>query len=647
MTFKEYLAYFKSKVNTKALAYTICFAVYAVLLTCIFKYKSHFLASYILILTIISGILYTLLAKCCQPVSSAHEILNLKELNGVSNLLRYATAVLSFISLMTTAGGLQNFVFTDDAAWLAYLASFAVQAILVCFSLTYCHVFTAIRSVQTLSERGKSLMTGILTVFLAISFVVSSSFSFSYIANNAYAQSWANDSEIMIERYLTQCISDLATENRRIGSLLYTELESYNESLNIAIGEYVSAHDQEFAATVTAFALSQYTLSSDNSEHGYGLTDTIINAWKTRYPIRVDDIDGLVNSFDKCVADLSSYCDQYNQIASALDISNAASRADWASVESALNTVYGELTVLSNSLVTLSTNCAGLYNSTIKDDISVHREFLSADITNFQNFLEIKKKNIDDLRAKTYDAASGYSAGGSGNSLPDEIETIQKKIYTLNATGTDGAAADVEEIVNRLSDILVTYSNSDILSQETAKDIVKLESLVKEYKAYIDLADQIENYTAENLFLTYDIVESTDDIEATGFVVNVDYNQWISLRDQDFLEFFSLLKKLPMEPDLDNSQKNNTEESGNGFSDSTVSTSYHTEDVLYEASILRHDLLGDITDFERAFNFFKYDFTTMVFFSAFIAAFFDLGAFLTGCFLYGMEHFKHQVGKKE
>ena len=86
MIFKECWEYFKSKVNAKALAYTIGFAVYAVLLTYVFKYQSHFLASYILILTIISGILYTLLAKCYQPVSPAHEILNLKELNGVSKV---------------------------------------------------------------------------------------------------------------------------------------------------------------------------------------------------------------------------------------------------------------------------------------------------------------------------------------------------------------------------------------------------------------------------------------------------------------------------------------------------------------------------------------------------------------------------------
>ena len=647
MTVKERLGSFKGKAAAKASAYTIGFAVYAVLLTVIFKRGRHFLASYILILTIISGTLYALLVKNRQPVLPAHEILNLKELKGVSNLLRYATAVLSFISLMTTAGGLQNFVFSEGAAWLAYLASFAVQAILVCFSLMYCHIFTAIRSVQTLSERGKSLMTMILTFFLAIAFVVSSSFSFSYIANNAYAQTWADDSEIMIERYLTQCVSDLATENKRIGNLLYTELESYNESLNKAINEYISVQNQKFSATVDAFALPQYILSSDNSEHGYGLTNVIISAWKNRYPIRANDIDGLVIRFDKCVTDLNSYCDQYNRIVNALDISGAANRADWASVESALATAYDELNKLSSSLSTLGNSCAGLYNSTIKEDISVQREALSAAIVNFQNHIEDQKQSIDGLRNKAHVAVDGYSTGSNGNSLPDEIEAIQKKIYTLNATGNNSAAEDAEEIVNRLSDLLVTYSNNDVLGQETVKDIVKLESLVKEYQAFIDLADQIENYTATNLSLTYNIVKDTgEDIESASTVTKVTYEEWISSRDQDFLEFFSLLKKLPTEPDQDISQRSDTAELGDALPDSADSSIYRAEDVLHDASILRRDLLGNITDFERAFNFFKYDFTTMVFFSAFIAAFFDLGAFLTGCFLYGMEHFKHQAGKK-
>ena len=633
--------------NVKALGYTIAFIIYAVLLTCIFKFLSPFLASYILVLTIISAIIYMLLAKCGTSNSLAHGILSLKELNGVSKLLRYATTVLSFISLMTTAEGLQNLVFSDDEAWLAYLASFAVQAILVCFSLTYCHVFTVIRSVETLSERGKALMTGALTIFLAIAFVVSSSFSFSYIANNAYAQSWANDSEIMIERYLVQSISDLATENRRIGNLLYTDLESYNESLSKAIDEYISLQDQKFATTVTTFTLPQYTLSSDSSEHGYGLTDAIINGWKRRYPVRADDIDGLVFNFDKCVTDLSTYCNRYNQIVNTLDISNAANRSEWAAVELTLGDTYNELDELSNLLTSLSNSCAGLRNSTIRDDISAQRESLSGAINNFQIFLEARKQSIDDLRTKARDAANGYLAGSSGNSLSDEVEAIQKKIYTLNAARTNGTAKDAEEIINRLSDILAKYSNSNVLSQDTAKDIVKLESLVKEYQAYVDLADQIENYTATNLSHTYNITEEVaNSTKTSGSVINVTYNEWISQRDQDFLEFLSLLKKLPVEPTQNTSQEHNVEESENSIFDETDNNGYHTEDVLYEANILRHDLLGGITDFERAFNYFKYDFTTMVFFSAFIAAFFDLGAFLTGCFLYGMEHFKHQTDKK-
>ncbi len=647
MAFKEHLTNFTSKINMKALVYTVSFMFYVVLLTCIFKFWSHFLASYILVLTIISGILYALWAKCSQSDSEEYGILSLKELDGISKLLRYATAVLSFISLMTTAKGLQNLVFSDDEAWLAYLASFAVQAILVCFSLTYCHIFTAIRSVKTLSERGKSLMTGFLTIFLAIAFVVSSSFSFSYIANNAYAQSWASDSEIMIERYLTKNISDLAGENMRIGRILYTNLEFYNESLSEAIDGYISTQDQEFSTTIRTFTLPQYTLSPDNSEHGYGLTDVIINGWKRRYPIHTDDIDGLVIRFDKCVADLNLYCDQYNQIVNTFDINSAASHTDWASVESALDEAYNELNELSNHLSPLSNSCAGLRNSTIKEDISVQRESLVAAINDFQTFLDVRKNSIDDLRTKAHNAANGYLAGSSGNSLPNEIEEIQKKIYTLNTTRTNDATKDAEKIIKRLSDILVTYSNSDVLSQDTAKDIVKLESLVKEYQTYIDLANQIETYTVENLSLTYNITEdAVNDLKTTGSVVNVTYNNWISLRDQDFLEFLSLLKKLPAEPTQDISQGHNVEELEGNYPGGMDNSRYRTEDVIYEASILRRDLLGDITDFERAFNYFKYDFTTMVFFSAFIAVFFDLGAFLTGCFIYGMEHFKYKMSKR-
>ena len=56
-------------------------------------------------------------------------LLSEKEGKGSQRLLRYATAVLSFLSLITTANGMESFVF--DTSWMAYCGSFAVQSILI------------------------------------------------------------------------------------------------------------------------------------------------------------------------------------------------------------------------------------------------------------------------------------------------------------------------------------------------------------------------------------------------------------------------------------------------------------------------------------------------------------------------------------
>lgn len=635
----------KDNSRRKALVCVACFIIYTIIVTCIFLFWSSFLACYIFVLTIISCIIYTLVSKSNQPGSSADRILDKNEFKKISSLLRYATAILSFISLMTTARGLQDFVFSQNEAWLAYLASFAVQAILVCFSLAYCHIHAAIVSVATLSNCGKSLMTGVLSIFLALSFAVSSSFSFSYIANNAYAKTWANDGEILIQKFLTESISDLAVENKRIGNLLYEKIKIYNESLSTAIKQYISTHDDTLADTVTNFQLDNYNYESDSSDHGYGLNNEIINSWKNRYPSRAIEIDGLVSQFDSYVESLDSYYTTYNEIFNNFNISDAAHTADWLSVDSALGETYKTLSVLNNDLFSLADKCNKLYISTIEKDISPYRSQLSGTVTTFQRFINMQRTNIKEVRTKVQDAINGYSSSSNGTSLYKEIESLQKKIYILNTNynidDPDAAKKDVNEIINRLSNILVICTNNDILSNNTIAEILELEGLITEYQTYIELADQIEKYTDTKLAITYNITEIADETPVlSGAVVNTTYDAWISVREQDFLQFFSLLKKLPSEPDPEEST--NPKESWAATDDSPVKESekYHYPDVLYEANVMRRDLLGKITDFERAFSYFKYDFTAMAFFSAFIAVFFDLGAFLTGCFMYGIRHFE-------
>lgn len=624
------------KIDVKAFLKVICFLVYAIFITCIFRFVSTFVACYILVLTVLSCFLYGFLSKSNQRNNPG---LSLFEHSNVAKLLRYATAVLSFVSLLTTANGLQGFVFSNSEAWLAYLASFAVQAILVSFSLTYCYIFNAIGEITTFSPRGKVLMQGTLTVFLAMSFMISSSFSFSYIANNAYKKSWVSDSETMIERYLSQGISDLDTENTRIGDLVYNQIQHYNEMLDETVGDYIISYNTTLVSTLDAFKFDDFNLVEDSSEHGYGLTNAIVENWEKLYPRYAPDISGVVGQFDDSVKTLRSYDEEYNQIVRTFNFKETALANKWDLVDSGIEDIYKKLNSLYKKLESLQKSCDGLYVYIIDEDILPYKTSLIRAVDDFKNFVDEQIQRISDLKTAVNVTANDYLSADGKDSLPSLIKTLQKKIYMLNdvyiSDGTDALSDDVRSILEGLSNIVVTYQDEDILSADVVANISKLETLVKEYQSYLELIKQIEQYTDENLAITYNIVdmaEGTDTVNS-GSVINVTYEQWLSLRDQDFLQFFALLKRLPVDPGQE-TQFHKQEETQSDES------KYTTANVLYEANVFRRDLLGKITDFERAFNFFKYDFKIMALFSICIAVFFDLGAFLTGCFLYGIKQFE-------
>lgn len=373
--------------NAKNFKLVFSVILYVVLLTVIYQFCSTFLAAYVLILTLISVILYALVTKSKNAKGQASDILDSGEATRISKLLRYATAVLSFISLMTTAKGLQSFVFSEHEAWMAYLASFAVQAILVCFSLTFCHIYSAIHSINTLSDRGKTLATGALTLFLATSFVVSSSFSFSYIANNAYILLGANDSEIIIERYLTQQITNLESENKRIGSQLYNYIRGRNRNLTVTIKKFTQEEDRKLKNLVENSPLSTYGFQGSGTKNDFGLTDEIVDGWKRIYPSRAADIDGLVLRFDNYANALKNYCDDYDSICKVFNKIKLPDENDWSSTELAIQNAVTSLTALSQNLDSLHTQCNNIRIFVINHDIAPYRGDLVRGVENLKNYV--------------------------------------------------------------------------------------------------------------------------------------------------------------------------------------------------------------------------------------------------------------------
>ena len=153
-----------------------------------------------------------------------------RDLDNSQRLLRYATAVLAFLSLYSTAAGMQSFVFS--AAWLAYLGSFAVQSILVVFSFLLCRFFVQIMLLKWPLYL-KRLASCLLILFFCWALVMSSSFSYSYIANTAYEKSWSSDSETLIQRYLLDAAYRLREENERRGDAIL-------ENIDIVAGDRLS-----------------------------------------------------------------------------------------------------------------------------------------------------------------------------------------------------------------------------------------------------------------------------------------------------------------------------------------------------------------------------------------------------------------------
>lgn len=76
---------------------------------------------------------------------------------------------------------------------------------------------------------------------------------------------------------------------------------------------------------------------------------------------------------------------------------------------------------------------------------------------------------------------------------------------------------------------------------------------------------------------------------------------------------------------------------------SGVIEDYEPSGVLDSAYRYNRDLLEDINNIEKAFNYFKYDFKAMAIFSLALALFMDFASFLTGGFMFATTFFKKRA----
>ncbi len=205
-----------------------------------------------------------------------------------------------------------------------------------------------------------------------------------------------------------------------------------------------------------------------------------------------------------------------------------------------------------------------------------------------------------------------------GNGAYDRLNEILSEIYLL---GVD-EDINTEDLIAQINTLAMESTDNQMLSSEDISNLISLRDMMLLYEEYLQLQKNLVKYMEESLKTPYQIDIENEDKR----------NEWMDKRNQDFNSFYTYVNMLP---ELD-------EEEQSGGNEFTVG-----DNVLETASKMQRDLLGNLTDFERAFSYFKYGFPMMAYFSVFVSVFFDLGAFFTGCFLYIAEYFEVAVEEEE
>ncbi len=672
--------------------------------------------------------------------------LNEKQKKNAQNLLRYATAVMAFLSLTTTAQGMHGYVFKK--MWLAYLGSFGVQSILVVFSLLLCRFYVTVGKCQWHDYIKKSVKLS-MVLFFSLSLMVSSVFSFTYIADNAYADSWASDRESMIQTYLTNESYRLQQENERRGKILIDKIYNIiNEDLSQSMKTIEQDETEKTNETVKE------------------LIDNIKDNRKSLKPEVTIDLSGKINGNNKqYIDDLQNNFDQelkpnyenavknygetikdFNSLKSTFsDISDSKFYND-------LTTILDDIDDFKNDIKNLKQQITNWSNSQLILDVNTERNMLDTDTNTLEHYFDRLNQKLTDIK-NILDNTNNNTT----DSVTNKLTALIKDIYSLKITedSTKDNNNLINTITNNISDILETITSDDSFSGEHTKALVDLKDYIEQYQKYIELQKNLKNYCDIDMKTVYNILIEKDPNEkskdnktnkSSDTKSNNDKNvktsdkkkdasnsasdttkqknssantkeltekEWEEERNEDFFEFIGYLKSLPDITAIDieddnitseskesentdsnnssddsqntnknyntteasqntnsnNSSDNSEDTDANGSSNNSKDTEtnnssdnttvwekifsdntntnfkeiYDSDKVLEKTSTMQRNFLGNLTMFERAFNYFLYDYKMMAFFSAFIAIYLDLSAFLVGCFLYFTEIFKEKA----
>lgn len=432
----------------------------------------------------------------------------------------------------------------------------------------------------------------------------------------------AKNSNITIERFLKDETYRLKNVNEDIGEDLRADITDRTKRLQSVISKKAdvtaSTNEANIDKALSNFNILKYAAVTDEF---YTQSDLNIDVSNASYPEEYQSIYSALTTYKYTYDSIynNTYLAAYNFYN---NLKNTSKKSQYTN-ETALSARITSLDVANGNIESILQEINQLRSEHYINQISQYKHKASAAFNSLKNSIQSLKSFYETILPE-YQAvtASTSVSTATSTSINDILNVVYNNKYDeIQIQGIQTFLSDQQEIL----------LNESTIDEEKLKDLAKFMEAFNAFAKYAELKNQIDGFVNDDLSITYHIKgeDETDIITSDKNLKVVSEADWTKERKEDFTKFISYVKSLP---DIEAHKEN--------YNESELVRDYKPEQVLRAAYTINRDLLENISGFEKAINYFKYDFSLMAVFSLAMALFLDVASFLTGGFMFAASFFE-------
>lgn len=505
----------------------------------------------------------------------------IKEKQGVINLLRICTVCLAVVSFWATAQGMKNYVFIEG--WQAYAASLAIQGLLLGLNF-YLPLF--------LKDAKEWWKKSILITLTIIVLFCSSWFSYVYIAGKVYERSWVVESQLLIQDAYRQ---ELYNGSEYIGE--------YKEYLKESLEEQI-------------FAIYSRAKKIEDSDAQSGEENEEIN-WETERNQYApedfeakDSMDDSIDAMEKALEDGASL-EQRRQASEVIERTKTVIDEQIELLNERIESDYDRLgsaqAALRDAQNSLDNPPPGSDIIALQNAVDRAQAIVDSNQTNLESDSSTERMYQDALnRIIYYETLIGMSQEQGYSKLLNSLKDIQGEIFKEEP--------DIEAMKTQALQVLEIFQDKNELAD--SKEEEDNLSLLNEMSRFID---DLETYNIVNIS-DATFRERMQKVGDKDSIWSKRGENWRSKLEQELNELKLLISSLPIYSGTENSVLYNYDRIG---------STKHLDNII-------RNYIAEHNSAQQGIVYLLSPYRELAIFSLILAFFFDIAGFVTGVLIYIM-----------